>query len=168
MCEPLRYYQKSKWMWNNTYQNLHERVKTIIKKNETIMFYNEKEQLYLESHTLGFGLRASLLQVRYCMWLSRNEAPNNVALQPKAFVSYLNSAEMHHSNIKREALGILHGLEKFHHYFLTHKVSVITDHNPPVAIFKKKKNIANLSHRLQRINLCICQYITWLGWWGLA
>ena len=72
------------------------------------------------------------------MQLPRNEAPNNVALWPIAFASKsLTSTETQYSNIKREALGILHGIDKFHPYCFTDEVSVITDHKPPVAIFKK-------------------------------
>ena len=61
-------------------------------------------------------------------------------------------AEMQLSNIKRENLGILQGLEKFHCYCLTCKVSVIRDHKMLVAIFKIFKwNVVSLSQGLQRI-----------------
>ena len=51
------------WMdMEHTYQNLNKRARNIIKKNETMEFYNEKEQLYLETDALGIGLGASLLQ----------------------------------------------------------------------------------------------------------
>ena len=32
----------------------------------------------------------------------------------------------------------MHGLERFHHYCFTMKVSIITDQKPLVAIFKKR------------------------------
>ena len=35
---------------NNMYQNLYDRAKNIIKKNATMAFYYEKEQLYLQGH----------------------------------------------------------------------------------------------------------------------
>ena len=47
-------------------------------------------------------------------------------------------AEHRYSNIKREALGILHGLKKFHHYCFAREVYVINDHKPLVSIFKKR------------------------------
>ena len=58
----------------------------------------------------------------------------------------LTNMETHYSNIEREALGILHGLENFHHYCSTWKVNVITDHKPLVTFFKKE--VASLSQRL--------------------
>ena len=67
-----------------------------------------------------------------------NEAPYNSALWLIPFRSNsLASAESWYSNIEREALGILHGLQKFHHSCFACKVSMITDHKPPVVIVKK-------------------------------
>ena len=46
-------------------QNLYDRGdKNIIKKNWNIAFYNEKEQLYLETVTLRVGLTANILQAK--------------------------------------------------------------------------------------------------------
>ena len=53
-------------------------------------------------------------------------------------------------------MGILHGLEKFHHYCFPRDVCVITHHKPLVAIFKK--DIATLSQRIQCILLRTHQY----------
>ena len=44
----------------------------------------------------------------------------------------------------------------FHHYCFAHEVSVITNHKPFIAIFKK--DIASLSQRLQQIPLHIPKY----------
>ena len=44
----------------------------------------------------------------------RDEVPKNAILQIIAFASkILSTAEARHSNIEREALGILHGLKKY-------------------------------------------------------
>ena len=84
------------------------------------------------------GIEASLLLAMDRMWFPKNEATDNAALWPVAFVSkILTCAEAKYSNIKREALGILHSLEKFHQSCFTHKVSVVTVHKLWVAIFIK-------------------------------
>ena len=57
---------------------------------------------------------------------------------------------------KHEALGILHGLEKFHHYCFSREVLVITDHKPLISMFKK--DVATLSQHTQCILLKIHQY----------
>ena len=61
-----------------------------------------------------------------------------------------------YSNIEREALDILHALEKFHHYCFAHEVNIITNHKPLVAILEK--DVTGLLHRLQEILLSIHQY----------
>ena len=69
--------------------------------------------------------------------------PDNTILHPIAFASKsLMDAEHRYSNIERELLSILHGLEKFYHYFVR-EVYVITDQKPLVSIFKK--DVATLS-----------------------
>ena len=52
----------------------------------------------------------------------------------------LAGAEHRYSNIEREVLDILHGLEKFHHYCFAREVLIITDHIPLVVIFKRCGN----------------------------
>ena len=60
-----------------------------------------------------------------------------------------------YSNIEREALGILHGPKKIHHYCFAKEVS-IRDHKPLVAIFKK--DVVTLSQQIQCILLRMHQY----------
>ena len=50
-----------------------------------------------------------------------------------------------------EALGILHGLEKFHNYCFAREVYIITDHKPLVTILSK--DVTMLSQWLQCIML---------------
>ena len=70
--------------------------------------------------------------------------PDNTILRPITFTSKsLMSTEQRYSNIEREALGTQHGLEKFHHYCFAREVSIIMDHKPLAAIFKK--DVATLS-----------------------
>ena len=97
-------------------------------------------------HGVGFG--AALLQTRDNMSCHIDEVPDNSILRPIAFASKsLTWAEKRYSNIKREALGILYGLEKFHQHCFAREVSIIMDHKPLVTIFKK--DVATLSQRLQ-------------------
>ena len=66
---------------------------------------------------LGVGHGAGLLQTRDGTNCYREEVPNNNILRPLAFASMsLSTAEKRYINIERETLGILLGLEMFHHY----------------------------------------------------
>ena len=118
------------------YQKIYKKTKDIIKDAVCLKLYNEKESLYLETDFSGIGLGAGLLQVRDGMQFSQEEAPDNTALCLIALASMiLTSAKTWYSNMDREALGIFSGLEKFHHYCFTNKVSTIMEHEPKVAMF---------------------------------
>ena len=120
-------------------------------------FYDDTKPLYLETDASGVGLGAALLQLHDNTACQRGMAPDNTILHLIAFASKsLTGAEWRYSNIKLEALGILHRLEKFHHYCFGREVLVITDHKPPVSIFKK--DVATLSQCIQHILLKIHQY----------
>ena len=58
ICKPLQNLTSLKcdWTWNSTQQNLYNSSKNIIKRNLTMAFYNEKQQLYLETDALGVSL----------------------------------------------------------------------------------------------------------------
>ena len=113
-----------------------------------------KQNPDLEINTSGIGLW--LLRTRDGPTCQRDITPDNTILRPIAFASKsLTSTERGYSNIEREALGILHGLKRFSHYYFAREVSIITNHKPFVAIFKK--DVATLSQSIQSILLRIHQ-----------
>ena len=124
------------------------KAKEIVKEDACMKFYDETKPLYIETDAHGVGLGAALLQTRCNTNFHRDNIIGNSILMPTAFSSKsLTEAGKRYSNIEREALGILYGPEKSHHYCFVREVSIITDHKPLTAIFKK--NAATLSHRLK-------------------
>ena len=84
-----------------------------------------------------------------------DKIPDNAILCPIAFASKsLSSVEWNYSSIEHEALEILHGLVKFHHYSFVREVCIITYQRPMVM----NKDVAMLSQQLQCILLQIHQY----------
>ena len=74
--------------------------------------YDENQPLYLETDTFGIGFGPAPLQTTDGTKCPRGIAPDNSILSPIAFASKsLTSVERRYSNIEREALGILNGLE---------------------------------------------------------
>ena len=111
----------------------------LIKADMCMKFYDNNKPLYLETDVSGIGLRTALLQLRDDTSCQTHTAPDNTILHPITFASKsLMGAECRYSNIKHEALGILHGLEKFHHYCFGREVLMITDHKLLVSMFKKR------------------------------
>ena len=111
-------------------------------------FYDETKPLYIKTDASGIGLGAALLQTRSNTSCHRNEAPNNNILRPIAFASKnLTTTEKWYINIEGEALGMLYGLEKFHHYCFLREVSIITDCKLLIAIVKE--DVTTLSQSMQ-------------------
>ena len=125
-------------MWNASFQAQYDKAK-LLKKDDICMKFSDKTKpLYLETDASGIGIGAILLQTRDGATYPVDIAPDNTILRPVAFASKsLTSPECRYTNIKREALGILHGLKTFHHYCFTREVSMITDYKCLIAIFKK-------------------------------
>ena len=89
-------------------------------------FYDDTKPLFLETDASGVGLGAALLQTWEGTTCQNDTVPDNTILHPIAFASKsLMGTECRYSNIEREALGILHGLKKFHHYCFAREVYVI-------------------------------------------
>ena len=159
VCEPLCKLTSSKttWICNTSYQQLFNKVKSIIKADVCMKFYNDAKPLYLETDASGVSLGAALLQLHDNTVCQKGIVPDNIALCLIAFASKsLISAEWRYSNIEHEVLGIQHGSEKFHHYCFGKEMLIITDHKRLVDMFKK--DMATLSQCIQCILLKVHQY----------
>ena len=129
----------------------------IIIKDVYMKFYDETKPLYTETGASGVGLRAALLQTRSNTHCHRDEASDNSIFRPIAFINKtITRAEKSYNNIEREVLGILYGLEKFHHHCFVREVNISMGHKPLITNFKK--DVTTLSQRLQQLLLRIHQY----------
>ena len=154
VCDPLHKLTSSKvtWTWNASYQALFNKAKLLIKVDMCMKFYDDTKPLYLETDASGIGLGVALLQMHEGTTCQKDIVPNGTILHPITFASKsLTGTEHMYSNIEREALGILHELQKVHHYCFAREVLIITNHKPLVAIFKK--DMATLSQCMQCILL---------------
>ena len=159
VCDPLYKLTSSKvtWTWNASYQELFIKAKSLIKVDKCMKFYDDTKPLYLETDASRVGLDMALLQMHEGTACQKDIVPDNTTLHPIAFASKsLTGSEHRYSNIEREALGILHGLKKFHHYCFAREVCIITNHKPLVATFKK--DVTTPLQCLQHILLNIHQY----------
>ena len=74
----------------------------------------------------------------------------------------LTDTERRYSNIERELLGVVFGLERLHHYTFGKPITVETDHQPLTSIWKK--TIVTSSPRLQRL-LRLTTGTIWCPYW---
>ena len=68
------------WTWNALYQQLFEKVKSLIKADVCMKFYNDTKLLYLETDASGIGLGAALLQLHNNTTCQKGMAPDNIIL----------------------------------------------------------------------------------------
>ena len=100
--------------------------------------YDVARSIYLEASAFCVSLGTRLLQVRDGMNYRHDGVLDNAILCPIAIASVsLSSAEQCYSNIECEALGILYGLEMFHHYHFRSEVCINNDHKPLVTLLSK-------------------------------
>ena len=68
---------KADLAWNRMYLELYNRTKKIIKKEETMKFYDASRPIYMEADGSGVGLGAQLPQVRDGMNCGHDKIPYN-------------------------------------------------------------------------------------------
>ena len=66
--------------WNRTYQDLYKKVKTTVKRDTCIKFYNVAGPLYLETDASSISLGARVLQVRDGMNFGNDKISDNSIL----------------------------------------------------------------------------------------
>ena len=116
VCDPFHKLLSTKatWTWNASYQSLFNKAKLLIKSDMSMKFYYDTKLLYLETDASGVGFGAALLHTWKGTTCHKDMVPDNTILHPIALASKsLTGIEHSYSNIEKEALGILHGIENF-------------------------------------------------------
>ncbi len=143
LCHPLRDLVKSKtiFSWETQHQKAFESVKAELMSTPTLAFYDETKQHTIQTDASLKGLGAVLLQEgKPVIYASRSLLP----------------AEERYSNIERELLGMVFGLERLHNLIFGGPIEIQTDHQPLVNIVNKQ--VCDVSPRLQRLLLRVHKY----------
>ena len=143
LAEPLRRLQKSDmvWAWESEQQTAFEKTKTVLTMLPVLAYFDKNKDHIIQTDASKTGLGSVLLQEG----------------QPVVYASRtLTDTECRYSNIKRELLGVVFGLERLYHYTFGKPITVETDHQPLFSIWKK--TIATSSPRLQWLLLRLAQY----------
>ena len=143
LAEPLRKLQKSDtvWAWESEQQTAFEKTKAVLTTLPVLAYFDKNKDHIIQTDASKTGLSVVLLQEgQSVVYASRT----------------LTDTERRYSNIERELLGVVFGLERLHHYTFGKPITVETDHQPLTSIWKK--TIATSSPRLQRLLLRLAQY----------
>ena len=122
------------FVWHDDHQRIYDDLKMCISSESCLTYYNPRKETVLEVDASQKGLGACLLQ---------NDKP--VAFASKT----LTPAQSAYSNIERETLAIVNGIQKFHTYLFGKPFVVITDHKPLMSIHNKP--LKSAPPRLQRL-----------------
>ena len=127
--------------WSDDHQHAFEKLKGAISDQAKVAFYDSTKPIALEVDASQKGLGAALIQEG----------------KPIAFASKsLTKTQSNYSNIERETLALVHGVERFHTYLYGRSFTIISDHKPLEMICKKP--IISAPPRLQRMLLRILGY----------
>ena len=140
---PLREILKTDhgWMWESSQQNSFEQIKAEITSAPVLAYYDPNAMHIIQTDASSKGVGAVLLQEgRPITYVSR-------ALTP---------TEQNYSNIERELLSVVFGLERLHHFVFGGQITLQTDHKPLIGILQKC--VSDISPRLQRLMLRVHRY----------
>ena len=143
LSDPLRRLVRSwvEWAWEPAQQTAFEAIIKVITNLPVLEYFDSTMVHVIQTDTSKKGLGAVLLQnSKPVMYVSRA----------------LTEIKQNYSNIERELLGVVFGMERLHHYTYGRTMTLETDHEPLVSIWKKF--IATASPILQRLLLRLAHY----------
>lgn len=154
ICEPLYRLTRSDepWSWTKQCQDAFEKVKKALTSSEVLVHFDP-------SKPIGISCDASQKGLGIVLYHQFGEG-KQVIERPIAYASRIMSdTEQRYSQIEREGLSIIYGLQKFYKFLCGRKFILITDHQPLLAIFGPKTSLqAYVAARLHRWSLYLSQF----------
>eukprot|EP00731_Ephydatia_muelleri_P020855 Em0013g582a len=138
-----------KWQWAKDQEAAFRRIKEMMASETVLTHFNPELPLMVACDASAYGLGAVL-----------SHRMQDGTERPVAFASRtLTAAEKNYAQIDKEALALIWGIKKFHHYLYGHHFTLITDHQPLTSILNPKKGLpATTTARLQRYALFLAGY----------
>lgn len=150
VLEPLTHLLSNdvEWNWTQACASACDEIKKLLISSEVMVHYDSQKPLTLAVDASAYGLGAVISHT-----IESND-------KPIAYVSRtLTSAERNYSQIEKEALAIIFGIQKFHQYLYGRRFTLLTDHKPLTTILGPKKGIPVLAaSRLQRWAIQLSAY----------
>ena len=137
------------WRWTTVEHEAYEKLKDMLCSDQVLTFYDPGKSVKLDTDASSYGLGAVLSHV--------DDDGNE---RPIEYISRtLSDAEKRYSQIDKEALSIIWSIKRFNRYLLGRHFTLVTDHQPLVQIFGKKKLIPEMTaNRLARYAVFMQNY----------
>ena len=132
---------KTTWNWTEECDKAFALAKEKLTSATVLAHYNPKYPLRLAADASSYGLGAVISHI----------FPNGVE-RPIAYASRtLTASERNYSQLEKEALSLVFGVQKFHQFLYGRHFTLCTDHKPLTTILGPKKGIPPIAAaRLQR------------------
>uniref|UniRef100_A0A1A7YSF0 Gypsy retrotransposon integrase-like protein 1 n=2 Tax=Iconisemion striatum TaxID=60296 RepID=A0A1A7YSF0_9TELE len=133
--------QDGKWKWHKEQEEAFAAAKGLLHSSDVLVHYSADRELILSSDASPYGVGAVLSHIM-----------EDGTERPIGFASRtLQPAETRYSQLDKEGLAVIFGIEKFHKYLYGRSFTVFTDHKPLIYLFNEKKSIPQMgSPRVQR------------------
>lgn len=151
VCAPLYDLLKAntKFVWSKQCKHAVDALKAGLKQDTCLAHFDPQLKTKLTVDASPVGVGAVLSQVT-----------TQGIERPIEFASRrLSETEQRYSQLDREAVAILYGVKKFHHFLYGRHFTLVTDNKPLHHIFDPNKGIPVMAaNRLQRIALTLSGY----------
>jgi transposase InsO family protein len=137
------------WTWGKEQHDAFRQLKDLLSSDTVLAHYDPSLQIGISTDASEVGIGAVLFH-RY-----RDGSERPIAYASKT----LSPAQRRYSQVQKEALGVIYGLKKFHHFLFGRQFILITDCKPLVAMFAPTKGVPVMAaNRLARWALLLSQY----------
>ena len=137
------------WKWSPECAKAFQAAKDKIISAGVLTLYDPTLPITLAADASAYGVVAVISHV----FSDNSEHPIAFALRT------LTASEQNYSQLEKEALALIFGVQKFHRYLYGRKFNLITDHKPLTTILGPKKGIPSLAAaRLQRWAILLSAY----------
>ena len=150
VLEPLyRLTRKSTtWRWQSEEEAAFQRAKTLVSEKAVLAHFDPQRPLTLECDASQYGVGAVLFQ----------DTPDG--RRPVIYASRsMSETERRYSQLEKEALAAVFGVQKFHTFLFGRRFTLVSDHKPLLGLLKEDKAVPVLaSGRIQRWALTLAMY----------
>ena len=139
------------WEWTHNCQKAFEAGKEGLTSDSLLVHFHLNRELRLACDASSYGLGAVLSHIM-----------DDSQERPIAYASRtLSSSKRNNAQIEREALSIVYGVKKFHQFLNGRKFTLVTNHQPLLALFGPKAAIPTTAAALMQrwaIGLSVYDY----------